>query len=227
MMTAGQKLEVIEAFVNKGQGAIEVELSIGFGAVSGDWTLKCLLSRFSQGHVFRVKPVPHKWQNLIDFIKKGDFGGKKGIRFGKNTCDLRELQELLFNQGCVWIFTGNKLEYYKNEMAISLSLRQSGISLINSDLPLTKSDYLHYNPDTCQFVEPKMVPWTREDVPPVCWLREKLINANVIQNHALVLDIREFNILTYNFSWTFQELLDLKEYSIDLKIWKPCGKEAK
>lgn len=67
-----------------------------------------------------------------------------------------------------------------------------------------------------------LVPWTREDVPPVCWIRFKgcgdcsLICA--IGNNCIE--------TTTHIKRTFAELLSDCEYSTDLKTWHPCGKEG-
>lgn len=70
--------------------------------------------------------------------------------------------------------------------------------------------------------EPKFVPWTMEDVPPVCWVRMKG-NPN---RHSLVTDLFKDSVQFCDMQPSFCALLDRYEYSTDLMTWKPCGKEA-
>lgn len=103
---------------------------------------------------------------------------------------------------------------------LKLKNTQNGLALCTDSFK--RSDYLYYNPALCQFVEDKLVPWTREDVPPVCWLRNKKEH----RNYALIINVWDNRVETQYHHWFYTELVDLNEYSTDLKTWKPCGKEA-
>lgn len=186
--------------------------------------LRGLTQDFVEAYLGRkiVIPTVHKWQNLIDFIKAGDFKGKKGVRFGKPCADLTELQEFLFKNGYSWCFTGSEsVKSYPSEM--TLNHNENRTYLVNSNF--SSSDYLYYNPDLCQFVEekPVLVPWTREDVP-MCILRHRHS-----QNKYTVIcaQLTGVTLLKSDYSYTYQTLLDDYEYSTDLKTWNPCGKESK
>lgn len=221
-MTDKEKLEVIEAFVKKGQEAIEIKLACGFHHLSGKWGLEGLISRLSGGDIFRVKPTPHCWQNLIDFIKKGDFKGKKGVRFGKQDT---VLQQFLFDNGFGWLEAKNqKIEVDDfSELVFDKIYQMQNYTPCASDY----KNWIYYNPDLCQFVEekPVLVPWTREDVPPVCWIR----SIGEIKSHGfcLIICVYADGLETKEVFRNWETLLNDYEYSTDLKKWHPCGKEGK
>ena len=71
--------------------------------------------------------------------------------------------------------------------------------------------------------EPKLIPLSQEDIPPVCWVRGK----NILGTQFLT------NVVTADFVWfgsTIQAgylgLFKHYEYSTDRKTWKTCGKES-
>jgi hypothetical protein len=73
--------------------------------------------------------------------------------------------------------------------------------------------------------EPRYVPLTHEDIPPLCWVRLKIGGCE--GNHAIVVEICRSHITTINRAWTYKELMDTgREYSVDRKEWKPCRKGA-
>jgi hypothetical protein len=69
---------------------------------------------------------------------------------------------------------------------------------------------------------PSLVPWTQEDVPPVCWVfRDKEFSAKY-----LITAIHPKEVSIHGWGWfTYEKLLSWS-YSTDLKTWKPCGREA-
>jgi hypothetical protein len=100
---------------------------------------------------------PHKWQNLIDFIKAGDFKWKMGIRFGKLANDLAELQEFLFNNGFKR-YEGNQVISRDNrQLCLVFSYLKSARIIQHIDPENKSNNWLYYNPDTCQFEDEKPV----------------------------------------------------------------------
>lgn len=72
--------------------------------------------------------------------------------------------------------------------------------------------------------KPEQIPWTREDVPPVCWIISPKLGRT---NSNLVIRISSGGITTgTKILRTWQDLFDYSEYSTDLKTWKPCRKEG-
>lgn len=70
----------------------------------------------------------------------------------------------------------------------------------------------------------KTVPWTQDDVPPVCWVRWV---GDLAPKSVLVTEIRANGIMIRNGSfYDFHQCARELEHSTDLKTWKPCTKEV-
>lgn len=71
---------------------------------------------------------------------------------------------------------------------------------------------------------PKQIPWTADDVPPVCWLRHGALDFNT---HHMVVRTGQEGIILVNVGhirWAI--LASHWHYSTDRKTWKPCTKEG-
>lgn len=71
--------------------------------------------------------------------------------------------------------------------------------------------------------EPKTVPWTQEDVPPVCWLRKKRDSITWLVSFITSVGAGTVNSDVVK---TYDRLAVDYEYSIDLKTWRDCTKEV-
>ena len=97
-------------------------------------------------------------------------------------------------------------------------------SAISYDLTVTAGLSEINNPRTYRVKpEPKLIPLSQEDIPPVCWVREN----NHCKTHFLT------TAVTDDFIWfgsTIQagylDLFKHYEYSTDRKSWMPCSKRS-
>lgn len=71
---------------------------------------------------------------------------------------------------------------------------------------------------------PKQIPWTADDVPPVCWLRHGALDFNT--HHMVVRTGQEGIILVNVGPIRWATLASHWHYSTDRKTWKPCTKEG-
>jgi len=72
-----------------------------------------------------------------------------------------------------------------------------------------------------------MSKWTKEDVPPVCWLRRTIdsvdrSDGDYHQTERLVLDIDFHVVRTLVFQFSYDVLEREHEFSSDRKNWFPC-----
>jgi hypothetical protein len=80
--------------------------------------------------------------------------------------------------------------------------------------------------DLCDYrikPEPKRVPLTADDIPPVCWICSPSCGWSYLV-HAVVND--GVHIPGQSTVITWDALKDLFNYSTDRKTWKPCYKEV-
>lgn len=71
--------------------------------------------------------------------------------------------------------------------------------------------------------EPKLIPLSQEDIPPVCWVRR--IDENK-DDHWLVHRVKPHVIQIGSVLYNYENLFKSFEYSTDRKNWKPCSKES-
>lgn len=75
--------------------------------------------------------------------------------------------------------------------------------------------------------EPKRVPLTASDIPPVCWITDS-IDTNC--NFVVAININELHaigMMGHGFNITYEGLrINGWKYSSDRKNWKPCWKEV-
>ena len=69
-------------------------------------------------------------------------------------------------------------------------------------------------------LEEAQVPWTMEDVPPVCWIQRR--GANTVRLIGLI-DTR--SVASLSLRVTYDYLAKHYKWSADLKTWKSCTKE--
>jgi hypothetical protein len=68
---------------------------------------------------------------------------------------------------------------------------------------------------------PSLVPWTQEDVPPVCWLTHNN------REYYAVTAIYNASVSSHSHgNISYPTLLLEWKHSTDLRTWKPCGREA-
>ena len=69
---------------------------------------------------------------------------------------------------------------------------------------------------------PKLIPLSREDIPPVCWIRSPNKDSMWLVTHTGTESVSyNFNSATYK--WLFEEGY---QHSTDRKNWRPCSKES-
>jgi len=74
--------------------------------------------------------------------------------------------------------------------------------------------------------EPRTVPWTQADVPPVCYIRDKMHSAFIPE--WMVNGVSAAGVYISGTLYMFAYLYTDQEYSTDRKdgSWKPCRKEV-
>jgi len=168
---------------------------------------------YDTDHCCFVETV-HKWQNLIDWLRKT----KHDVRFGKTCNQLIELQEFLTEHGY-------KRYGYKHDTSTPLLFTNDFELLVASEgymmyNPSSMRDFAVYDTDRCEFVTQK--PWTLEDVPPVCWVREKIEHTIV----HLITGVLSKTVMFGNMQVSYATLAEEYEYCDKGGQWKPCAKEA-
>ena len=71
--------------------------------------------------------------------------------------------------------------------------------------------------------KPKLIPLSQEDIPPVCWVREKGLTGD---RHYLINELTQHAVSSNITSWSYTALFACCEYSTDRKNWRPCSKES-